>query len=376
MLSLTFTALALLSACGPAPEPLELPADPAARGAPVGVRTVTLSGGLSLEIWYPASDDDASAAAEAVNFNAYVPEVFYEAVGDFSFPAVSGLAARDLPLRVPEAPYPVVFFSHGLGGARVQSIDYTTHLASRGYVVLSADHVGRRMTDLLPCLLSPPLDGCDLSGTVEDPGPDDVAEALDWLTNQSIYEESWLYGAVDLSRVGLSGHSAGGGTTVALGEEDTRFTSLLTLAAGGSVERDVPTMVMGGECDSFAGEGSVGASYEALQRGAWVSIAGAGHLAFSDLCALKLDELGEELLADRDDLNDTLYGLLLQLATDGCPTGAPPPSCSVEEYGDLNEAQEAVRRYSTEWFDLTLRGEARDLSADPSAGVAVEIKGL
>ena len=60
-----------------------------------------------------------------------------------------------LALRSPETPYPVVFFSHGLGGARVQSINYTTHLASRGYVVLSADHVGRRMTDLLPCLLSP-----------------------------------------------------------------------------------------------------------------------------------------------------------------------------------------------------------------------------
>lgn len=376
MLIVPLSALTLILGCGPAPEPLELPADPAARGAPVGVRTVTLQGGLTLEIWYPASDDDAGAAAEVVDFNEFVPEVFYEAVGDFSFPGVNGLAARDLALRVPEAPYPVVFFSHGFGGVRVQSINYASHLASRGYVVLAADHVGRRMTDLLPCLLSPPLAGCDLTGTVEDPGPDDVAEALDWLTNQSTNEESWLYGAVDLGRVGLSGHSAGGGTTVALGEEDTRFTSLLTLAAGGSVERDVPTMVMGGECDSFAGEGSVGASYDALQRGAWVSIAGAGHLAFSDLCDLKLDTLGEELLADRDDLNDTLYGLLVQLATDGCPTGTPPPSCSVAEYGDLAEAQEAVRRYSTEWFDLTLRGEAIDLGADPSAGVAVESKGL
>ncbi|MBK7759665.1 MAG: hypothetical protein IPI35_25355 [Deltaproteobacteria bacterium] len=376
MLVLTFTSFVLLSGCGPSPEPLVLPDDPAERGVPVGVRTVNIGGDLTVEIWYPASDEDAAAAAEAVDFNEYVPQVFYDAVGDFSFPAVNGLAARDLALRVPETPYPVVFFSHGLGGARVQSINYTTHLASRGYVVLSADHVGRRMTDLLPCLLSPPLEGCDLSGTIEDPGPEDVADALDWLTDQSTNEESWLYGAVDLSRVGLSGHSAGGGTTASLGDEDARFTSLLTLAAGGAVERDVPTMVMGGECDSFAGEASVGGAYDANERGAWVSIAGAGHLAFSDLCDLKLDELGDALLADRDDLNDTLYDLLVQLATDGCPTGAPPPTCSVSAYGDLPAAQEAVRRYSTEWFDLTLRGEARDLGAAPSDGVTVESKGL
>jgi pimeloyl-ACP methyl ester carboxylesterase len=68
----------------------------------------------------------------------------------------------------------------------------------------------------------------------------------------------------------------------------------LTLAAGGAVDRNVPTMVMGGECDSFAGEASVGGAYEANARGAWVSIAGAGHLAFSDLCDLKLDELGDD----------------------------------------------------------------------------------
>ena len=373
---LTFTAFSVLLGCGPSPEPIELPDDPAARGVPVGVRTVTLNGGLTVEIWYPASDEDAGAAAENVDFNEYVPQVFYDAVGDFSFPAVNGLAARDLALRSPETPYPVVFFSHGLGGARVQSINYTTHLASRGYVVLSADHVGRRMTDLLPCLLSPPLDGCDLSGTVEDPGPEDVADALDWLTDQSLNEDSWLYGAVDLSRVGLSGHSAGGGTTATLGDEDPRFISLLTLAAGGAVERNVPTMVMGGECDSFAGEESVGGAYASNNRGAWVSIAGAGHLAFSDLCDLKLDALGETLLADRDDLNDTLYDLLVQLATDGCPSGAPPSTCSVPEYGDLAAAQEAVRRYSTAWFDITLGDVDLDLGAEPSPGVTVVSKGL
>lgn len=229
--------LLALAACAPRPEPLDLPADPAAAGAPVGVQTVSLDADLTLEIWYPAGDADADAPREILDFDAYVPASFTAAVGAFEFPDLESPASRDLALRVPEAPYPVVLFSHGLGGARIQSVDYTAHLASRGYVVVAADHVGRRMSDLLPCLLSPPLEGCDLSGTFEDPGPDDLAAALDWLERQVANPDSPWYGALDLERVGLSGHSAGGGTTAALGEEDPRFRSLLAMAGGAAVER-------------------------------------------------------------------------------------------------------------------------------------------
>ncbi|MEY3211311.1 MAG: hypothetical protein RIT28_1792, partial [Pseudomonadota bacterium] len=53
MLALTLASLTLLFGCSPSPEPLVLPEDPAERGVPVGVRTVTIGGDLTVEIWYP-----------------------------------------------------------------------------------------------------------------------------------------------------------------------------------------------------------------------------------------------------------------------------------------------------------------------------------
>lgn len=83
-------------------------------------------------------------------------------------------------------------------------------------MVVATDHAGRSMSDLLPCLFLPPLKGCTLG--FDDPGPDDVAAMIDWLGAPP----DWLAGAVDLERLGITGHSAGGGTAVTVGNSDVR----------------------------------------------------------------------------------------------------------------------------------------------------------
>ena len=45
--------------------------------------------------------------------------------------------------------FPVVIFSHGKGGLRQQSTFYTAVLASHGYVVVSPDHEGDTIVELL-----------------------------------------------------------------------------------------------------------------------------------------------------------------------------------------------------------------------------------
>lgn len=359
--------LLLLLACTGAPadkaadpEPLDLPDDPSVRGVPVGVATLS-TGDVTFEVWYPASDA-TTGATESPDFDQFLPASFTDHVGGVSFPTFDSGAVRDAALRVPESPYPVVIFSHGFGGMRLQSIDYTAHLASRGYVVLAADHPGRMMGDVLPCLFSPPLEGCDLSGFGEDdPAVDDVEALLAWTEAP----DARFAGALDASRIGLSGHSAGAGTTIEVGDADERIAALLPMAGYGAPARDVRTLLMGGTCDAFAEDAASVAAYEQLQNGALVRILDAGHLAFSDLCALDLLGLAEEWLAGRDDLNPTFYSGLLQLASDGCPSAAPTADvCGAEAFLDLEVSAPIVRHYATTFFDAELRATGPGLQRD------------
>lgn len=322
-----------------------------------------------MEVWYPASSA-TTGPTESPDFDPFLPTVFTDAVGDVGFPTFDSGAVRDAAVRVPEAPYPVVVFSHGFGGMRLQSLDYAVHLASRGYVVVAADHPGRMMGDVLPCLFSPPLDGCDLSGFGgDDPAEDDVAAILAWIDDPA----NPFAAVLDRDTLGLSGHSAGAGTTVGVGQVEDRFDALLPMAGYGAPTRDVPTLLMGGTCDTFALDTDALAYAEQLQDGALVRIAGAGHLAFSDLCRLELADLAAEWLAGRDDLNPTFYDLLLQLATDGCPDAAVPDPdvCDATAFLPLETSAPIVRHYSTVFFDATLRGEGPGVEAGVFAEATV-----
>lgn len=350
--STVFLALTL-AACA-APEPLALPDDPAARGVPVGVSTWTLEH-TTVEVWYPASDAAAGDPTEVVDLGAFIPASVTEVLGPVPLPELDPGAIRDAPLRTPEVPYPAVLFSHGFGGYRLQSLDFAVHLASRGYVVVAPDHPGRMLGDLLPCLFTPALDGCDLSGMAgDDPAPEHLEQALERLLAEAA-EGGALEGAVDTGRLGISGHSAGAGSAATLGGEDERFSAVLPMSTSSAPDRDVPALLMAGTCDGVIPAASTEAAFEGMDQGHLLSIAGAGHLAFSDICALDMPALAEELLAGRDDVSDVMLEGLLLLAADGCPGYAPAVE-GCQDFGDLDRAQEIVRHYSTVFFDQALYG--------------------
>ena len=332
-------------------EALNLPDDQAQPGTPVGVRTVEY-GGVTAEVWYPATNATAGQNIEPADIMAFVPQVFTDTVGAFSLPSLQTDAVRDAEVRDIGAPLPVVLFSHGFGGFRLQSFSLTTHLASRGYVVVAPDHPGRMMGDVLPCLFSPVLEGCNLTGFIEDPAVDDIDTMLEWVEDGP----SWI--ALDADNIGLSGRSAGGGTTATVGEVDTRIDALLPMAGASVVARAVPTLVIDGTCDGIVSTASTQAAADASATADIAHLAGAGHLAFTDLCALDLEGMADELLADRDDLNVAYYDQLIALATDGCPGITPSvssPDCS-DGYLDAETAETALRYAMTAFFDETLRG--------------------
>ena len=124
------------------------PADLAAPGPwPVGVRTAKV-GNLTVEIWYPAQvGSDAGKPTERYDIRLQLPASEAAKIPDADNPWQDCDCVRDLPLDDAHGPYPVVLFVHGTASFRHQSLHQMTHWASRGFVVVAADHPGLKLGD-------------------------------------------------------------------------------------------------------------------------------------------------------------------------------------------------------------------------------------
>lgn len=341
-----FTCLLALAACDRS-EDLVLPDDPSEPGMPVGVRTFE-DAGQRFEVWYPATDD-VDGATDVVDLAEFVPEPFADRTPEITVPTIPTPAWRDAPPRALDDPLPVVLFSHGFGGFRTQSFSLTAHLASRGYVVVSADHPGRMLTDVLPCLLVPPAGPCALFGG-GDPAVDDLAAVLAWVKRTP----DVLATLADPTRVGLFGHSAGGVSTTTFASTDETIDAALPMAGAGTFSRALPSAVIGGSCDAIVPESALLDAGATASEG-YFSLRDAGHLAFSDLCDADLGAVAETL-ADRDDVNSLVLAQLGTLAVDGCPGASPQVTSDTcgEAWLDPAVAARSLRGAMTVFFDLHL----------------------
>ena len=239
--------------------------DPFARGdIPVGVRTFQWSDParsdrpLAIEAWYPAIDvhrgqDVAEATRDQYDLIPGFPPGWQEAV-------------RDAAPRA--GTFPLVVFSHGFGGHRRQSTFLCTHLASHGYVVAAMDHTGNTVFEIMQTIIAaqtgaPPPDVDAVLSETMPVRPADVSFVIDRL----------LAGAadgvpdVDGGRIGVSGHSYGGWTTLMAAGRDRRIRAALPLAPAGGWSplpsqtlaaaldfrwgRDVPTLFLVADRDTL-----------------------------------------------------------------------------------------------------------------------------
>lgn len=358
-----WVTLGMLSACGsedkgqadaPVVQPIQLTSAPAEAGVAVATRTVEYDG-VTLEVWYPVVEDGGDVASILMDFVEYIPQSFVDAVPGFTLPDIESLVVRDGPVRDAGEPLPVVLFSHGFGGMRIQSFSLATHLASRGYIVVAPDHPGRMLTDVLPCIFAPPLEGCDLSGFASDPGPVGLAAALAWADDAS--EDGAFAGRLDTDALGIMGHSAGASSVTTFAALEPRVRGVVPMAGGGPPDVDVPLLRIDGSCDGFVPAASP-TSIDGRSQATFVTIHGAGHLAFSDLCELDIAGFAEEFLDVRDDLNAALYPQLKGLGTDGCDGAAP--QVTIEDCEDaflpLETSAEIIRHHVTVFFDDVLKG--------------------
>ncbi|WP_240800703.1 alpha/beta hydrolase [Streptomyces sp. ICN441] len=152
----------------------------------------------------------------------------------------SASAGADTP--VAPGAHPALAFGHGFFQDISKYQSLLRHYASWGFVAVAPKSQG----GLFP----------SHSGFA-----DDLAASLSWLTTQNGTPGSRFAGAIDVDRLGLSGHSMGGGAALLASARSTAVKSVSTLAAAetnpsavtASGGLRIPAQFVGGSADSIAG---------------------------------------------------------------------------------------------------------------------------
>jgi predicted dienelactone hydrolase len=291
----------------------ELPADPAARGPwPVGARTVDLDG-LTVEVWYPAQFGSERGFDPAIyDVRLVLPEAEQAKIPDGDNPWQACDCYRELPIDDRRGPYPVVIFIHGTAGYRMQSLTHLVHWASRGFVVLAADHPGLYLADMLQLIMDADLEG-DLRSVISALG-------------QPAGPLGFLAGRVDADRVALSGHSAGGMAAGRLGAlPGVRV--VIPMAAGGvePAGQLEASVILGGIDDQVVPFDEQRAGYKDSNPPKLLAgVSNAGHLVFTDMCALT-NAAGQDVVTIAVE-HQVTNASLAELLFDGCDPGQIEPA--------------------------------------------------
>lgn len=277
----------------------------------VGAVTLTLPTGNEVEVYYPSDAVEPNGGLEAYRVRSFLPPVIEATIpaevdDEFKVPAEREVEAVDGPL-------PLVLFSHGFSGFRLQSTHLLTHLASWGMVVASPDHPSRDLESQINASI----------GVTEGEPQDSVADiqaAIDLVRAESDDPDSVLSGLVDPDLLAIGGHSAGGGTALAATTAIPGMLGYISYASGARDETelpDVPSLFLAGANDGVIEPGRAAEAFEAAAEPSWRwELADSGHLAFSDLCAIGQGQGGLIGLAEEAGLPvpENLRGL----AEDGC----------------------------------------------------------
>ena len=267
---------------------LAVPEDPGAVGPwPVGVKTAKLmtpSGPTNVEVWYPAQPgSEAGKDKTKYDLSAWLPPMDRTKIPATENEPQPCNCYRDLPIDTAHGPYPPVIFVHGLASFRTGSLTTMTQWASRGFIVVAADHLGNYLLDF-----SAGLCGGGGSGAVGDMNADVDAELA--ALNAKSGDFSFLGSSIDMTRVGISGHSMGAMTVSSASRKPNVQAVILMAELGGS---PVPSssslkqvLVIGGMIDTVTQwSADVSAYSGSPMPKRLVGITGGDHLDVTDICS-------------------------------------------------------------------------------------------
>lgn len=201
---------------------------------------------FKIQIWYPAETVDGYIQAPWLEGGITVSRALAKDNGlpffvlDHSSKIMSH-SFYDAPLQESDTTFPVIIISHGWRGFSTLHTDFAEELASLGYIVVSIDHtygsVATMFTEddfaylnldaLQPRDVNPDflIDANLLVNTYAQ----DIISTIDYLEELNIDSNSMFYNTIDFDRLGLLGHSTGGGAGVQAALLDGRIDAVLGL---------------------------------------------------------------------------------------------------------------------------------------------------
>ena len=192
-----------------------------------------------IQVWHPAEPrlqdarapwmENADIVAPAIARHLELPHFFLDHLSLAKAPAYI-----NSPLPTTEETYPIILFSHGWSGFAAQNSEQMIELASHGYVVVSMQHTYGAVVTVFPdgeiaynnpdALHedAPEPDYTEAARLLVDQWAGDMSFALNFMAAQNTDAASLFHNALDLSRVGVFGHSTGGGAAIQFCATDPR----------------------------------------------------------------------------------------------------------------------------------------------------------
>jgi len=197
-----------------------------------------------IQIWYPSEPGTSDEKARWMdNAEIYAPVVSRE-IGMPAFflghlTLVNVPAYMNAKVAASAQSYPIALFSHGWNGFNAQNTGQALQLASNGFIVIGVQHpYGAVITVFPDGTIAPHNPSALPDGASQDEyetaahkldaqWAGDLGFTLDFMQLQNDDSNSPFFNALDLSRVGVYGHSTGGGAAIQFCGTDPRCKALL-----------------------------------------------------------------------------------------------------------------------------------------------------
>jgi pimeloyl-ACP methyl ester carboxylesterase len=211
--------------------------------APIGTRTVLLvdrkrNRDLPVRIWYPAAEGGSQRAPYMDKDTANAFAATLKLQPNFQL-NVQTHSEVDAPIA-PGGPFPVVLLEHGSGSVPAAYSILSEGLASSDFVVVATNHPGESLIAIFPdgreIRFKPywPIAGdgrlqaLAMGRFAEEVLAPDMRFVLDELGKMNRNDDFWR-GHLDLTHVGIVGHSIGGTTAAIVAREEAQVLAAVNL---------------------------------------------------------------------------------------------------------------------------------------------------